>query len=47
MRRAPRVLPDCTYAPRPDGQSIRVYHTIDTRLILEDFYAKLKIHYGD
>lgn len=47
MRRAPRVLPDCTYAPRPDGKSIRVYHTIDTRLILEDFYAKLKIHYGD
>ncbi len=47
LRPAPRVLPDLTYAERPGGKTIRVYHTIDVRLLLEDFYAKLKLNYGD
>ena len=27
-------------------RQIRVYHNLDSRIILEDFYAKLKYHYG-
>lgn len=47
VRKAPRVLPDCTYVECPSNREIRVYHTIDVRLVLEDFYAKLKINYGE
>lgn len=47
MLPAPRVREDCTYEPRPGGKLVRVYHTIDARLTLEDFYAKLKLNYGD
>lgn len=46
LRKAPRVRPDCTYEERPDGREIRVYHSIDARLTLEDFFAKLKLNYG-
>lgn len=47
MRKAPRVRPDCTYEEVPGNREIRVYHSIDARLVLEDFYAKLKINYGE
>ena len=47
MRRAPVVLPDCTYAPRKNAREIRVYDTVDVRLTLEDFYAKLALFFGD
>lgn len=47
MRHAPRVNPDCTYALRDDSPMIRVYHTTDVRLTLEDFYCKLKLFFGD
>lgn len=46
MKHAPYIRPDYTYEEREDGKLIRVYHTIDVRLLLEDFYAKLQLHYG-
>ena len=47
MKPAPRVAPDCTYMPNPGAREIRVYHNTDVRLTLEDFYAKLALHYGE
>ncbi len=47
MRRTPLVRPDCTYAPRPGAREIRVYDTVDVRLTLEDFYAKLALFCGE
>lgn len=43
---APTVLPDGTY--RFDGQNrpIRVYKSVDSRMVLEDFFAKLAINFG-
>ena len=46
IRKAPHVRPDCTYEECPTNREIRVYHAIDARLVLEDFYAKLQINYG-
>ena len=46
MRPAPRVLPDCSYAPRPGAHEIRVYDTVDARLTLEDFFSKLALFFG-
>ena len=36
---------DCRYLPGQSGRSIRVYHTLDVRMTLEDFYAKLALHH--
>jgi len=35
------------YTSRADGRKIRVYETIDTRLMLNDFFAKLKANYAN
>ncbi|MGN0747584.1 MAG: nucleoside hydrolase [Aristaeellaceae bacterium] len=40
---APRIAPDFSYQPLEGSREIRVYHTIDTRMILEDFYCKLAL----
>jgi purine nucleosidase len=32
------------YGDRPDGRLIRVFTGIDTRLMFEDFYAKLTLN---
>ena len=45
MRPAPRVAMDCRYLPGQSGRDIRVYHTLDVRMTLEDFYAKLALHH--
>ncbi|MDY3763832.1 MAG: nucleoside hydrolase [Candidatus Ventricola sp.] len=45
MRPAPRVSMDCRYLPGQSGRDIRVYHTLDVRMTLEDFYAKLALHH--
>ena len=45
MRPAPRVAMDCRYLPGQSGRAIRVYHTLDVRMTLEDFYAKLALHH--
>ena len=42
---APRVLPDGRYEHGRPNRPIRVYHTLDTRMTMEDFYAKLLINY--
>ena len=47
MQHAPRVRDDFTYEERLNGKLIRVYYTVDVRLLLEDFYAKLRLNYGD
>lgn len=47
METAPRVAPDMTYIPCPENRRIRVYHTTDVRMTLEDFYAKLKLYFGE
>ena len=46
-RPAPRLRDDMTYAEDPDGKPIRVYDAVDPRMILEDFYAKLALCYGE
>lgn len=44
-RPAPRVNPDGKYLHRDDAHLMRVYHDIDVRFILADFYAKLQLCY--
>jgi hypothetical protein len=46
MERAPQLKEDLTYGPNPQGKLLRVYGSIDVRLTLEDFYAKLSLAYG-
>lgn len=41
---ARRILPDFTYGTEIDGRSIRVFETLDARLTLADFLAKLRLH---
>lgn len=44
---APYFNQDCTYTLRPDNPNkIRVYNYVDSHFILEDFFAKLKYHFG-
>jgi hypothetical protein len=37
---------DMTYAPAPKGREIRVYDSVDRRMTLDDFFAKLELCYG-
>jgi len=39
--RAPRITSFGLYEQNPDGRRIRVYTSLDTRLMFEDFYAKV------
>jgi inosine-uridine nucleoside N-ribohydrolase len=41
-RPAPRFADDMAYIDAEDNRSIRVYGSVDTRFILEDFFAKLQ-----
>ena len=43
LQQAPRILPDWRYILAPQNRSIRVYHTLDVRMTMEDFYAKLAL----
>ena len=49
MEGAPRFEPEsCNYILRPENpRKIRVYISIDSHFILEDFFAKLKYHFGE
>jgi inosine-uridine nucleoside N-ribohydrolase len=40
-RATPGIEPDGTYRTRTDSRPIRVFNRIDTRLMFEDFYARL------
>lgn len=44
MRKGMSFLLTCSIL---EGRQIRVYHSIDSRFILEDMFAKLRINYGD
>lgn len=44
---APRIAEDMTYIHDQENRCIRVYHYLDVRLTLEDFFAKLAINYGN
>lgn len=46
MLPAPRFAEDMTYIHNQKNRDIRVYKTAETRLTLEDFFAKLAINYG-
>lgn len=43
VRRAPRITDAGWYEANPEGREIRVYTRLDTRLMFEDFYAKLAL----
>ncbi len=43
-RNAHRVNEDTTYGEEIEGKTIRVYQSIDSRYLLEDFYAKLRLY---
>ena len=45
LRPAPVLLPSLTYAAATDRKTIRVYHDLDVRFALEDFYSKLALCY--
>ena len=42
---APRIKEDLTYEENLNGKKIRVYDSIDVRMTLEDFFAKLNLAY--
>ncbi len=44
---APRIGRDMRYLPGDSGRLIRVYHTMDVRMDLEDLYAKLQINFPE
>lgn len=46
IRPAPRIGSDMRYYPDALRRSIRIYHSMDVRMDLEDLFAKLKINYG-
>jgi hypothetical protein len=43
---APELNADGTYVTRESGRKIRVYITVDTRLMFSDFFAKMRLNYG-
>jgi len=44
---APRISSEMYYIHGQNTRPIRVYHTLDARLTMEDFYAKLQINFGN
>lgn len=47
MHPAPFVNEDLSYSFDTKNREIRVYKYVDSRLTMEDFYAKLQINFGD
>ncbi len=43
LRQAQRVLPDTSYGDSIGGKRIRVYLSVDSRYLLEDFFSKLRL----
>lgn len=44
---APFINDDMTYTQNKNNRLIRVYHTLNTRLTMEDFYAKLALNFPE
>jgi inosine-uridine nucleoside N-ribohydrolase len=42
---APRLNANGTFSERAEGRKIRIYKTIDTRLMLNDLFAKLRLNF--
>jgi purine nucleosidase len=42
---APHLNVDGTFAPRPQGRKIRAYRSVDTRMMFDDFFAKLRVNF--
>ena len=42
-RKAPRINNEGTYEDNPDGRKMRVYMSLDIRLLFEDFFSKIKM----
>lgn len=45
VEKAPMIKDDLTYEANPQGKEIRVYDWIDTRLSIQDLFAKLSLCY--
>ena len=43
---APLVADDTSSVQKDDNPAIRIYMSVDSRYILEDFFAKLKLNFG-
>ena len=43
VSKKPHIADDLSYMPDPNGKKIRVYDSVDVRLIFEDMYAKLSL----
>ena len=43
---APQITADTSSVQKEDNPIIRVYKSVDSRYILEDFFAKLRLNYG-
>lgn len=43
---APLLNADGTFAPRSEGRNIRIYTSIDNRMMMNDFFAKLRVNYA-
>jgi len=43
---APHLNPDGTFTPATGGRPIRIYKSVDNRMMLSDFFAKLRVNYG-
>lgn len=43
---APTIEDDMRYAENPDGKKIKVFQSIDRRMLMDDFFAKLELAYG-
>ncbi|MFJ6693165.1 nucleoside hydrolase [Streptomyces sp. NPDC091294] len=46
VRYAPLLNSDGSYTPRSEGRQIRVYRGIDTRMMFDDFFAKMRAYDG-
>lgn len=44
--KAPKIMDDMSYMDNPNGKEIMVFDSIDSRLTMEDFFAKLHHCYG-
>lgn len=42
---APHLNSDGTFTTRAEGRKIRIYKAVDTRMMLNDFFAKLRVNY--
>ena len=45
MVQAPTVLSDMSYSFKNENRPIRVYRKVDSRMVLEDFFAKLALNF--